>query len=301
MNRTSIILQSLDHQGRGIEIGASHKPVAPKRDGFDVQIIDHLNREGLRAKYEGHGVDLDAIEEVDFVWQGESYAELTGRTDHYDWIIASHLIEHTPDLIGFLNDCAQILNDNGVLSLAIPDKRYCFDHYRPITPLSRIIDAHLRQEKLHSAGAVAEYYLNVVKKNEHIAWGAHTPGSFHFVHTLEEARANMKAVREQGAYLDIHAWCFVPSSFRLIMQDLHALGLVPLKEVSFHPTIGHEFFVTLGKSSDTPPQSRMTLLEAIDAELLEGMEFTRQPRAIHGHTRSNLLTRARNRLSRMLR
>ena len=34
--------------------------------------------EDLVEKYTGHpGVDTDKIEEVDFVWQGESYAELT--------------------------------------------------------------------------------------------------------------------------------------------------------------------------------------------------------------------------------
>ena len=67
MDRKEIILRSIDKQGLGVEIGPSHRPLAAKRDGFKVHIIDHMDRAGLVRKYQDHGVDLDAIEEVDFV------------------------------------------------------------------------------------------------------------------------------------------------------------------------------------------------------------------------------------------
>lgn len=67
------------------------------------------------TKYKDHHVNLNNIEEVDFVWRDENYSELTGKSKYYDWIIASHVIEHTPDLIGFLNDCDAILKDEGVI------------------------------------------------------------------------------------------------------------------------------------------------------------------------------------------
>ena len=107
-----------------------------------MHIIDHASREELLSKYERHEVAHDQIEEVDFVWRGESYVELTGRPGQYDWMIGSHLVEHMPDLIGFLADCDALLDDGGVLSLVIPDKRYIFDRFRPITGLARVIDAH---------------------------------------------------------------------------------------------------------------------------------------------------------------
>src|SRR6185437_1662157 len=104
----------------------SFRPTAAKKDGYQVYVVDHLNREQLIEKYQHDPVATENIEEVDFVWRGQPYAELTGRTKFYDWIIASHVIEHTPDLIGFLNDCDSILKDDGILSLAVPDKRFCF-------------------------------------------------------------------------------------------------------------------------------------------------------------------------------
>src|SRR5262245_28319445 len=118
MNRKEKVLQHINPNGHGIEIGPSYSPIAPKKEGYKVHIIDHMNRDQLVTKYKDYNINIENIEEVDFVWQGESYAELTGRRKYYDWIIASHVIEHTPDLISFLNDCDAILNDQGVISLA---------------------------------------------------------------------------------------------------------------------------------------------------------------------------------------
>lgn len=267
MSRETIILQHIDKNGHGIEIGPSHNPIAPKKKGYRVHIIDHMNREGLVAKYQGHGVDLTMIEEVDFVWHGENYSELTGRRKYYDWIIASHVIEHTPDLIAFLNDCDSILKDDGVVCLVIPDKRFCFDHHRPITGISKIIDSHLQKHRIHSPGTVAEYFLNVVSKDGKIAWDSTITGKFSLVHSIEDALRGMSAVVNENAYLDVHSWCFVPHSFRLIINDLHHLGIIPFQEMSFHPTSGCEFYITLGRGGQGVDKSRLELLNIIESEM----------------------------------
>jgi predicted SAM-dependent methyltransferase len=194
MDRRQKVLLHIDKTGQGVEIGPSHNPLAPKREGYQVHIIDYMSREQLVVKYTGHNVNLDNIEEVDFVWTGQSFADLTGRPKYYDWVIASHVIEHTPDLVGFLNDCDSLLKDHGVLSLAIPDKRYCFDYYRPITGLARVIDSHHRQDKIHSPGTVAENYLNVVLRNGQIAWEAGTEGPLSLIHTLDGAINGIRSV-----------------------------------------------------------------------------------------------------------
>jgi len=266
-NRKRRVLAGIDRNGMGLEIGPSHDPIAPKRDGFKVHVIDHASREELLVKYEKHGLALDRIEEVDFVWHGESYAELTKNPHYYDWIIASHLIEHTPDLIAFLADCDSILRDNGVLSLVIPDKRMVFDRFRPITGLARVIDAHLAGNRIHSAGTAAEYFLNVASKSRQLGCTANTRGEYNFIHDAQYARDMIREIREHGSYLDIHNWCFTPHSFRLILNDLHLLGYTNLREVEFHSTEGCEFYVTLGRHGTGPGMSRLDLLRAVDAEL----------------------------------
>jgi predicted SAM-dependent methyltransferase len=226
-----------------------------------------MSREQLIAKYKDHHVNLENIEEVDFVWRGENYSELTGKDQYYDWIIASHVIEHTPDLIGFLNDCDTILKDDGVISLAVPDKRYCFDHYRPITGISQIIDSHFQKTIIHTPGTVAEYYLNVVSKAGNIAWDSNATGRYNFVHSLEDALQGMKSALNENAYLDVHAWCFVPHSFRLIIHDLFCLGLIPFQEVDFFQTEGCEFYVTLGRNGQGINRSRLEILDIIESEI----------------------------------
>jgi hypothetical protein len=54
----------VDPAGFGLEIGPSHAPVFPKRDGFNVETLDYTDAEGLRAKYANDpNVDLSRIEE----------------------------------------------------------------------------------------------------------------------------------------------------------------------------------------------------------------------------------------------
>ena len=110
---------------------------APKKQGLRVYVLDHCDKKALIEKYRRHEGNIENIEEVDFVWDGRSYTELIGRRHIYDWIIGSHVLEHTSDLIGFLNDCDSLLKKDGVLSLAVPDKRYCFDRFRPLSGIGR--------------------------------------------------------------------------------------------------------------------------------------------------------------------
>lgn len=277
MTRNEKILAHINKNGRGIEIGPSHAPIASKKDGYRVDIIDHMSQEGLITKYQGHNVNLDNIEEVDHVWSGQTYAELTGKSKYYDWIIASHVIEHTPDLVDFLINCDAVLKDEGVLSLVIPDKRYCFDHFRPISGISSVIDKHFSTNKIHSAGTVAEYFLNVVSKDGDIGWHAHSEGTFKLVHTLDDARNIMQSVLENQAYIDVHAWCFVPHSFRLLIHDLHGLGLIPFREVSFQLTDGYEFYITLSRQGTGINKTRLEILSCIEAEVKdENKQLTSQ-------------------------
>lgn len=245
--RDSILLHGIDRHALGLEIGPSHRPVAAKRDGFNVRILDHLDAPGLRAKYADHGVDIAAIEEVDYVWTGEPLEDLVAG-ERFAWIIASHVIEHVPDLIGFLGSCERILAPGGVLSLAIPDKRYCFDCERENSSLARIIDVGLAKPTNHSPGIAAEYFLKVRRKGGKISWQEGHKGALEPVHGLEDALRAMSMV-QQGHYYDLHEWVFTCDSFRQIIRDLGDLRLIGLRERFFSPSPGCEFFVTLEKAA----------------------------------------------------
>ncbi len=267
MSREEIILKYIDKNEFGLEIGPSHRPIASKKDGFKVHTLDHLSKEGLIEKYKEHQVDTSYIEDVDFIWNGESFLEITGKPNYYKWIIASHVIEHTTDLVRFLISCEEVLSEDGVVSLVIPDKRFCFDYFRPLTSLGQVVDAYFNDRKIHSEGTVAEYYASVVTKNGHIAWMDILPAEYRMVHTLEEAKSLMNEVHSKKTYFDLHAWCFTPSSFRLLINDLHELGLISLQEVDFHTTVDHEFYLTLSRNGKGISESRMELFQKTQFEI----------------------------------
>ncbi len=273
MTREQKLLHAVDKSARGVEIGPSHSPIAPKRKGFRVTTIDTLSKEGLLDKYKNHGVDLENIEEVDFVWRGERYPELLGERNSFEWILASHVIEHTPDIIAFFNDCEELLTDSGVLSLAVPDKRYCFDHFRPISGLARVLDSHHSKLTSHTAGSIVEYMLNAVSLGGQIAWSSSQVGEFKFLCDIPSVIAHLKLEPEARHGMDVHAWCFTPASFRLLVHDLNLLGLSTLQAFQSFPTEGHEFFMALRKGGKAPVQSRLGLLQEVAEESGSGQSL----------------------------
>lgn len=264
-DRKSRILEGITKTQQGLEIGPSHSPCVPKRKGYCVEIVDYLDREGLREHYKGHDVDLDAIEEVDYVWNGGSYLELIQKPGFYDYIIASHLIEHTTDFLGFLQDCSRLLKPDGVLKLAVPDKRYCFDHYRDVTGLSQVLNNAYNPAGLHSPGRVAEYLTNVVRKKEKISWKKpwiswlnRRDGAYTFIHGREEVKETVRRVREEQLYVDIHHYVFTPAAFELLIYDLRILGLTDLKIEKSYGTRGNEFIVALRRTQEKEQEDLRT-------------------------------------------
>ncbi len=271
VDRRNLILAGLQLDGLGLEIGGGYNPIA-SRDDFRVEHLDRADRAGLIEKYAAEGIDTSRIQHVDYVWSGQAYAELVGEK-RYDWIIASHVIEHVPNPIGFLNDCAAILADGGVLSLVIPDKRSCFDYYRPTTGLARFVDAFVLGDTRTTAGAVVEHLMYAATVDGAITWNEQSEHATpQFLHTSEQARDAFDSVVRDHVYHDVHAWVFTPYSFRMIAEDLYRLGLTTLRELAWHDTEGIEFFIQLSRSGAGPDVTRDTLaLEALTFPRAESM------------------------------
>lgn len=258
------ILARVDLRGNGLEIGPSFRPVVPKSAGHAVRVADHADTEALKRKYANVPGALDRIETVDYVIHGSLAAAIPEQAQ-FDYIVASHVIEHVPDLVGFLKDCELLLKPDGVLALAVPDKRFCFDAARGISSLGEILRAHAQERVRPDRFDVLDYHLNTVKRGEVFGWhpGYREPMSLLYA---DPAFAAAQAERSAAEYVDVHVWRFTPSSFRLIVEDLNALGTVRLREIYFSGTVDHEFFVSLRAGGDGPGMDRLSMLQAIIAE-----------------------------------
>ena len=267
MDFRQLIRESINKTDRGVELGASYAPILPKADGYSVMVVDHADQEALRAKYRPHGVDVARIEPVDAIDDGGEFTDLLDDGERFDYIVASHVFEHLPDPIHFLQRCERALGEGGRLILLIPDRRFCFDYLRPVSTTGQMLRAFLAGQRRHDAGALYDHYaMHATRDGVHI-WSSPDGGAFAFSGT--PAAGYDFAARSSEDYVDCHAWVFTPSSCRLIFNELRTLGLMTMAEAFFHPTIGCEFMVVLQRSAhaDGPDRSelaRRALLEAAE-------------------------------------
>jgi hypothetical protein len=272
MTRNELLLSMFDPSGIGLEIGAGFNPLLPKTAGYRVETLDHATADQLRDKYRADpNVDAARIEDVDFVADGRPIAEIVGKPGHYDYIVASHVIEHSPDMLGFLKNCETLLSQAGILLLAVPDKRRCFDLLQPLTSTGMILQAHEELRSRHPPSALFDDIAYNLLRDGLGGWGKGHAGRLTFVRDLATAQSFFEDMRGSSAYIDTHAWRFTPSSFRLIANDLHAIGAIGLREQSFHESDIHEFYIALSRRGAGCDLDRLTLVRMIIAEHQEIM------------------------------
>lgn len=284
MDRNTLLLGDATRTSRIIEIGPSHAPIAPKRAGWNSFVVDHADQAALRAKYAGFPVDVEAIEVVDAVWHGGRLDAAVPAEYHasFDRLIASHVIEHIPDLVTFLVSAQTLLAPHGALALAVPDKRYCFDVLKPVSTTGDVLAAH------NPEGAGRHFRRTMFNQVAYSAafdgasaWGQHPVASAGFMNSLTDAFAFADTMSEarDSAYVDAHAWQFTPAAFRLAILELADGGLIDWHVADCTAAMGSEFIATLHRGRPTWASAaerearRMDLLLALMVEQREMIDF----------------------------
>jgi SAM-dependent methyltransferase len=132
---TRRVIARLYLRGHGIEIGALSHPLKVPRSA-KVKYVDRMSVPELRKAYPE--LDSVSVVEVDVVDDGERLACFEDAT--LDFVIANHFLEHCENPIGAVRNMLRVLKNEGVLYLAIPDKRLTFDIDRPVTSLEHLIE-----------------------------------------------------------------------------------------------------------------------------------------------------------------
>jgi hypothetical protein len=182
------------------------------------------------------------------------------------------MIEHIPDLVAFFRSMERVLAPGGVLSLVVPDKRFCFDFFQPVTLTGDVLEAHRAGRTRHTRTAEFNAMAYGVDAAGRICWDHHRTGLLAFREgDLQTAHDRFFADHDRADYRDVHGWYFTPSSFRLIMLELAALDLLGFHEVEGFPTQGCEFYITLarGRPSHDPATLRRQRMDLLTNLLLE--------------------------------
>lgn len=61
------------------------------------------------------------------------------KSGKYDFILASHCLEHIANPLKALKEWIRILKENGLLLLVLPDKKYTFDHRRTVSSFEHLL------------------------------------------------------------------------------------------------------------------------------------------------------------------
>jgi SAM-dependent methyltransferase len=263
MSRFEELRKFASPQQKGIEIGPWCNPVTPKSEGFDCLVLDVFDTKTLvRRAIEDDGLPdeiVTRIEGVDLVGSSAEIAELVdahGQTGKIEYIISSHNFEHIPDPVKFLRGCSAALAEGGHLSMAIPDKRGCFDYFRSSTTLAQMLEAYFQKRVRPTRAQIFERFSLHSKcqfnGQELIGFPIGVdPDSVHPYESLEYAFNDWADFeqRPHADYVDTHCWTFTPASFNLILTDLMHLGLVSLELVDVAEGGENEFYVHLRKVS----------------------------------------------------
>jgi SAM-dependent methyltransferase len=269
MDARARALETVKPAGRtGVELGPLNRPLIRRSDG-DVLYGDHLSTEALRHKYAGHGAvaGADPIVEVDLVLQDRTLAEALGTRGPVDYIVASHVAEHLADPIGWLNDCAAALREDGILFLVLPDKRFTFDGLRAPSTTGDLIGSHLAGARTASPAQVFEHCARAAEVNPGATWRGNRevpprlPGL-----GLATGLAEARTVQDTGAYRDVHCSVFTPFSFAQVIGEVIALGLIPFALTDVVPTRFDdiEFFATLRNCGGVSPAERAAATPRLD-------------------------------------
>jgi SAM-dependent methyltransferase len=172
--------------GKGIECGAGARPLSIPLQA-EVTYVDAFRYGGKDPNSYPGTIDFSGRVQVDVIDRIESLASF--QAESQDFVLASHVIEHTPNPIGALVAANRLLRNGGKLVLIIPDKSKTFDRPRETTPVSHLVLDHEDYQRDRDLAHYAEWHSRVVDGSARTAL----------------------ADWETGA--DLHYHCFTQASF----------------------------------------------------------------------------------------
>jgi hypothetical protein len=84
-------------------------------------------------------------------------------------------------MLGFLEECGVLLKPTGILVLVVPDKRRCFDMFRPLASTGSVLQAHLENRSRHLPASAFDHAAYFATLNGAVGWTEGTAGEVRLV------------------------------------------------------------------------------------------------------------------------
>ena len=224
-----------------LEIAPLDNPFVKTENTF---YFDVLPRDDLQKKAITLGRDPSKVPDIHYHHPNGDLAIVDSK---FDAVFSSHCIEHTPDIISHLCMVKNLLAKGGQYFLLVPDKRYTFDRFKPLSQVEEMIEAfRLKAQKPSLKQFMQHSLYRGTHNNRELHWqGEH--GENPYRSKAKFIPSIVKTFEESSAYLDVHAWIFTPSSFLKTLKMLHFSGLLKVSRVAVHetPSMKNEFAVVI--------------------------------------------------------
>ena len=277
-DRRSALLRGVDlTASRGLEFGPLMSPLVGRQEGR-IEYIDHLPTTALREKYATDpNVDVERIVAVDHILVDDGLPDSLAP-ESFDYVIACHVFEHLPNPLQWLADVARRLRPDGLLCLALPDKRFTFDRLRPPTRLASWIEAHLEDRRRPSAESVFDAAMLSVTMPLGATWRRPPlPEELRPQGAADPSWAVSLARQATQEYFDVHCSVFTPATFLTLLAETAGLDLHPFALAGFGDTAedGFEFFVQLANRPSLDGPARAALFRQAAAAAHAGSPHDR--------------------------
>jgi SAM-dependent methyltransferase len=237
--------------------------------------VDRATTEQLREWYSNdEKLNIEDILDVDYVWGEHSLCEATKSSESFDYCVASHVIEHIPDLVSWLQEIASILKTGGVACFVVPDKRFTFDYLRSITNIADILENYLRKIRKPSNRQIFDHFSNFVEIDIEKIWsGKIDQKRLKPLYDQRMAYGSCLDAIKNDRYVDSHCSVFTHFSFIDLLSSLSDLGLLDFRMKNFFGVAegSFEFVVQLEKldSSLDQESKKRIFFDSLEQLLME--------------------------------
>ncbi len=152
---------------KGIEIGGPSKifsldiPIYPVIESLDgCNFSNQTIWEGNISKGNNYNY-FNNKKGVQYICEASDLNEIS--SEKYDFLIASHCLEHCANTLKTVEEWVRVVKKGGVLLLVLPNRKYTFDHNRHITKFEHLVDDFMNideRDLTHLEEILEKYDLN---------------------------------------------------------------------------------------------------------------------------------------------
>jgi hypothetical protein len=255
-DRIKRLVSPLDLKGLGLEVAPYFRP-ALRKSSHNVRYVDYIDNDEIAKKAASNPSPDKEIPLIDWVWTpGKPLRQCIPSDITFNYALASHVMEHVPNPVGWLNEILEVMREGAVLALALPDRRFTMDFYRRETTFGDLLSLWITAPPVPTPTQTADCLAHAFfdprdASHSNTEWRKkHERTSLAQLSRVysDQDTLNFALVSARRQYIDIHCTVWTPDSYREAFRRVIDLGLM---NVSLSMTEGaaglDEFIVHLTK------------------------------------------------------